>query len=458
MSRSRHLKDQPNKFQELSLLSIGIPLFFYKGYEASDFPMAIKRIPIDSVIVGMYLCGIDQSWLNTPFLLHRFPIKTQTDIHKLKTCGILAIDIDTERGIDVPPPPAPIALEDQGAPPPSTLSLSPEEERIAHLPEDLKGVSLALELTTIKHTRDQFLDEVHELLDALAKTGQVEVEKMNACSQSIIEETLHHEEAYIALIRTREFSPALYDHALTVSTLAILLGRASGLDDADLQYLGTAGLLHDVGLLYLPTQLQRPLKTLSATELAIYQTHPQRGVDGLAKNPNLAPKVLRLISEHHEALDGTGFPAKLSGENIDLSSRILRIADEYDELLSGHQNAETLSVRTALQLLFQKGNRGALDPALVARFINVIGIYPTYSLVELNTGERGIVTGNSRDNLLQPMILLIQDADHQPLSEPIPLNFSVLSTEAAKPQIISVLSPEEAGISVESVLEEWITL
>lgn len=56
------------------------------------------------------------------------------------------------------------------------------------------------------------------------------------------------------------------------------------------------------------------------------------------------------------------------------------------------------------------------------------------------------------------MILLIQDADHQPLSEPIPLNFSVLSTEAAKPQIISVLSPEEAGISVESVLEEWITL
>lgn len=422
--------------------------------------MAIKRISIESVVVGMYLCGIDQSWLNTPFLLHRFLIKNSADIEKLKKCGIQAIDIDTDRGLDVPsPPPTAEPSEITQAPPTTSAFMpSPEEERINHLPKELKGVSLAQELSTIKQTREFFMEGVHELLDALAKTGQVEVEKVNECSQAIIEETFNHEEAYVALIRTREFSPALYDHALTVSTLAILLGRASGLNDSDLQYLGTAGLLHDIGLLYLPSQLHRPIQTLSTSELVIYQTHSQRGMDALAKNPNLAPKILKLIAEHHEAIDGSGYPAKLPGEQLDLSSRILRIVDEYDELLSGHQNAEPLSVRAALQLLYQKGKRGLLDATLVARFINLIGIYPTYSLVELDTGERGIVTGNSRDNLLQPMILLIQDANHHPLAEPIPLNFSVLPPETTKPQIVGVLSPEEAGVTVESVLEEWVTL
>ncbi|MGD9851920.1 MAG: HD-GYP domain-containing protein [Nitrospirales bacterium] len=421
--------------------------------------MGIKRIPIDSVSVGMYLCGIDQSWLNTPFLLHRFLIKRQVDIDKLKNCGILAIDIDTDRGIDVPALQVPeTSGDDQAEQAVPTLLAPSEEERINHLSKELQGISLSQELSSIRQTRKQLLDGVHELLEALAKTGRVEVEKVNECSQAIIEETLNHEEAYIALIQTREFSPILYDHALTVSTLAVLLGRAAGLEDIDLQYLGTAGLLHDVGLLYLPNQLHRPVKKLSTSELTIYQTHSQRGVDALKKNPNLAPKVLELILQHHEALDGSGYPAKFSSDTLDRSSRILRIVDEYDELLSGHHSGNPLSVRAALQLLYQKGKKGMIDPVLVARFINVIGIYPTYSLVELNTGERGIVTGNSRDNLLEPMILLIQDANHQPLLEPIPLNFSVLSPQTTKPQIVGVLSPEEAGITVESVLKEWVTL
>lgn len=421
--------------------------------------MSIKRIPIESASVGMFLCGIDQSWLNTPFLLHRFLIKRQADLDKLKKCGILAIDIDTDRGIDIPTPQATedfSPIQSAGTEPASIAN--PEEERIHHLSKKLQGVSLSQELSSIRQTRQQLLEGVHELLDALAKTGKVEVEKVNECSQAIIEQTLNHEEAFIALIQTREFSPGLYDHALTVSTLAILLGRTAGLEEIEIQHLGIAGLLHDVGLLYLPTQLHRPLKKLSPSELAIYQTHPQRGVGALAKNPNLGPRVLNLILEHHEALDGSGYPSKFSTDRLDSSSRILRIVDEYDELLSGHHSGEPLSVRAALQLLYQKGNRGIIDPALVARFVNVIGIYPTYSLVELNTGERGIVTGNSRDNLLEPMILLIQDATHQPLSEPIPLNFSVLTPDNTKPQIVGVLSPEEAGIKVETVLEEWVTL
>jgi len=117
-----------------------------------------------------------------------------------------------------------------------------------------------------------------------------------------------------------------------------------------------------------------------------------------------------------------------------------------------------MSIRVALQTLYHQGKKGLLDGELVAAFVNLIGIYPTYGLVELSTGERGIVTANSRDNLLQPTILLIQDATHRPLSEPIPFDFSVLTSNEARPEIVRVLPPEQVGIDLDSALEDWMTL
>lgn len=88
-----------------------------------------------------------------------------------------------------------------------------------------------------------------------------------------------------------------------------------------------------------------------------------------------------------------------------------------------------------------------MDAELVGKFINIIGIHPTYSLVELSTGERGIVTANSRENLLHPTILLIQDAAHHLMPEPFLFNFSVLGTDSPSPEIVKILLPEEVGFS-----------
>ena len=178
----------------------------------------------------------------------------------------------------------------------------------------------------------------------------------------------------------------------------------------------------------------------------------------LSQQTSLADEVDTLIREHHIALDGSGYPAHSDPANIQTPSRILRIVDEYDELLTGQHTGNPFPVRIALQTLYQQGKNGLLDGELVATFINLIGIYPTYALVELSTGERGIVTANSRNNLLQPTILLIQDASHQPLSEPIPFNVSVLSSREQRPEIVRVLSPEQVGVNLDSALENWMTL
>jgi len=230
------------------------------------------------------------------------------------------------------------------------------------------------------------------------------------------------------------------------------------LENSECQDLATAGLLHDAGLAKIPQTLLRPLHELSASELGIFHTHPKRGLDFLMQQSTLPEQIQTFILEHHVALDGSGYPANINPDTIQLGSRILRLVDEYDELLSGHQSGKPQTVRGALQTLYQQGKKGALDADLVGKFINLIGIYPTYSLVELSTGERGIVTANSKENLLHPTILLIQDASHQPLSEPIPFNFSVLGEENPGPEIVKILMPEEAGIQLDVALEDWVTL
>ncbi len=427
--------------------------------------MAQKRIPITSVKVGMYLCGIDGSWLDTPFLRHRFLIGSSADIAKLQKSGIQAITIDTERGLDDV---STAEVEHQEEPsesiPETPLqvngkkSISPEVERIQHLPDEVQGKSLGVELTAITQTRQYMLEGIQDILETLSKTGGLAIAEVNDITRSIMAETLDHEEAYIALIRTRDFSPALYEHALAVSTLSVLLARSIGLEDSVCQDLATAGLLHDAGHAKIPTALQRPLHEFSQSELKIYQSHPKRGLDFLMEQTTLPEQVQTYIREHHVGLDGSGYPADIDPATVQPASRILRLVDEYDELLSGYQSGKPHTVRTALQTLYQRGKKGALDVELVGKFINLIGIYPTYSLVELSTGERGIVTANSRENLLQPTILIIQDAAHQPLPEPIPFNFSVLETDTPSPEIVKILMPDEVGIQLDTVLEDWVTL
>lgn len=427
--------------------------------------MAKKHISISSVKVGMYICGIDRSWLDTPFLKHHFLIRSTEDLTKLQHCGIQAITIDTERGLDdisntepehqenvpVTPPPKVTQVNSQS-------SIPPEVERIQHLPQEIRGKSLGGELTSIQHTQQFMLEDVKDILETLSKTGGIAIEQVNGVTHSIMAETLNHEEAYIALICTRAFSPAMYDHALAVSTLSVLLGRAVGLEESVCQDLAIAGLLHDAGLAKIPQTLHRPLNELSDSELKVYQSHPQRGLDLFMPQSALSQKVQTCIREHHVALDGSGYPEDIDPATIQPASRILRLVDEYDELLSGHHSGKPQSVRGALQNLYQQGKKGALDTELVGKFINLIGIYPTYSLVELSTGERGIVTANSRDNLLHPTILLIQDAAHQPLPDPIPFNFSVLGTESPGPEIVKILPPDEVGIQLDTALENWVTL
>ena len=403
--------------------------------------------------------------MDTPFLTHRFLIKSQNQIDKLTQCGVKELDIDPSRGLDVEESDDEKSFPETSSGPdtsphelPSTsLDSQTPEDRIAHLPPTLQGKPLTNELSSMKEVRQHMLESVRGLLGNVRTSGVVEGKQVKEVTQSIISQTLDHEDACVALIRTREFSTDLYDHSLSVGTLAVLLGRLVGFDDFQLRTLASAALLHDIGLLKLPKELTRVKGRLTESELQQYQSHPALGVEVLRESPGVPLEVLQVVAEHHVTLDNSGFPNTISPDEIALSSRLIRIVDEYDELLTGQHRRFPLSIKDALRELYQQGQQQLLDARLVTQFINQVGIYPIYSMVELSTGERGIVTANSPGNLLQPTILLFQDANRKPFLEPVPINFSVIKAESSLPEIVRVLDPEQEGVRVEKVLADWVT-
>jgi len=416
--------------------------------------LALKRVPIDQLTVGMYVAGCDRSWLQTPFLVHSFLIKSQEQIDKLARAEIRHVDIDTEKGADCPSP-SHDAVETPQASIHKTESTLPDygQRQTAtsgtRAARTLNGSSRAAEFAEARRERQRMLESVRNVLRSVYMSGCVQAAEIKQVSEKMIARTLELDHALVALIRTREFDPQLYDHAVAVGILCIALGRTMGYDDRWLQHLAEGALLHDIGLLYMPDRLLKPGRPLTEPEQREFDAHVQIGVDLLNKSVGIPKEVVRLVREHHSA--------SMTEADADQSPsaqccRVLKVVDAYDQLLSGQGGTEPLSHREALQQLYVLAQQGRFDLKIVSQLITLVGIYPIYSLVELSTGHRGIVINVNASDLLRPLLYLTHGADHAPFDEPILLDLAIQSDENTPVQIVGMLDAEKEGVRVEDVL------
>jgi HD-GYP domain-containing protein (c-di-GMP phosphodiesterase class II) len=173
--------------------------------------------------------------------------------------------------------------------------------------------------------------------------------------------------------------------------------------------LATGALLHDLGLLQLPRHLYHRSTPLSGEDLATFHHHPRLGAMTIEAQHEFPQTVRRIAAEHHVTPDGQGYPSETSADSTTEASRIVMIADRYDELLTGFGGLRPLPSHAAIRHLFQEGEFGRLDLRLVSLFIKLVGIYPVYSFVELNTKERGMITAINPATLHQPVVELTYD-------------------------------------------------
>ena len=211
----------------------------------------------------------------------------------------------------------------------------------------------------------------------------------------------------VALIAEKGHSDMLYAHALSVMTLALLLGKHAGLPEAALKEVGIGALLHDVGKLGLNASVMRKAER-SRHEEVIYQAHCRHGLDEAQRAGCLSRAVLDTIAHHHERADGSGFPAGLGAQRIPLAARIVAIANRFDNLTNPLDPRRALTPSEALATMWVK-EQSAFDPMLLQLFVRAMGVYPPGSLVQLSDGRDGVVVASAAGNApLRPQVLVYE--------------------------------------------------
>ena len=144
--------------------------------------------------------------------------------------------------------------------------------------------------------------------------------------------------------------------------------------------------------------------------------HVQFGLDILQKSSEVDVRVLEMVAHHHERYNGTGYPGGLSGNDIPVFGRVAGIVDAYDAMITTRPYAKLISSYDALRKLRVLADV-EFQAEIVEQFTRAIGVFPTGTLVELNTGQIGVVTKQNRIRRLRPEIMIIMDAAKQLLDQ-----------------------------------------
>ncbi len=347
--------------------------------------MLKKNIPVDELRFGMYVSELDRPWTDTPFVFQGFVLKTPAQLETLKKfCK--SVFVDEERS----------ELQD-------LQSLRPFASRYsAQVPveREVQGAKRA-HLGTVKTMR--------EVVAALRANRALDAHSVEQAVRSMTESVLRNPDALLLFSQLREKGDYTHEHALDTAVYMTTFGRFLQLPVEQITLLGYVGLMQDVGKLRVPNPILTKRERLTPEETEEVRRHVQHSVDILRASPGLPPQLAELAALHHERHDGSGYPRGLKGAEIGMIGSIAAIADTFDALTGQRVYAKAVSPSTALSMLYKW--RGALyDAALVEQFIRCIGIFPLGSVVELNSGETGIVIAQNTEKRLQPRVMVIRDA------------------------------------------------
>ena len=224
-----------------------------------------------------------------------------------------------------------------------------------------------------------------------------------ALTQALVDKMLGEQELCIRLL-TEAAGDKASMHALNVMLVALLLGRSFGFADADLLDLGVGAMLHDIGKIEMPFRLRHLDDNFTASEHRDYEEHVAHGL-ALARRMGLSAGATLVIAQHHEHVDGSGFPLKLSSDRMTAAARIVAIVNRYDNLCNPLFLAKALTPHEALSLLFAQ-SKAKYDTSILGAFIRMMGVYPPGSTVQLTDDRYAMVVSVNSMRPLKPNVLV----------------------------------------------------
>lgn len=405
--------------------------------------MASRKIPIQKLKTGMFVEELDRPWIDTPFFFHKKLIKNQEHIDKLVGHGIQHVTINTDKGADIEDDPV---LNNNER---SHLFSKPNESSQPSVKPDYSDpLKIEDELPRAKEIKNNVANVVKTTFSDARMGKAIEVNAVKEQVGDIVDSVFRNRDALLCLTNLKDYDDYTFIHCVNIGILAVSFGRHLGMTKNQLVNIGFGGILHDIGKTMIPESILNKPGKYTETEYEIMKRHVNLGGEILRKHDNIPEASMLVALQHHERFNGTGYPNRLFGGKISLEGQIASISDVYDALTYERVYHKASSCHTTVKRLYEWGDT-LFDRTLIEKFVQCIGIYPFNSLVELNTGQYGIVVSVNHQNLLRPQVRIILDSNKKPQTPAIiDLTAEVNGNGEYLYSIVTELDPAALGIDV----------
>jgi len=359
-------------------------------------------IPTVALRVGMFIY-LDLGWMQHPFALNSFKISSRKEIDTLRSLGIDRIRWSPEKSD--PEPDAEPAAED--SPPPGEVIRLDAVRAQTQAAREHRQALLRAQSESLAQCERHFAGATRAYRQLLADIDTAPL-TAHAQARTLVDgfvcTALEAQESAIRLL-SEDVGERTAQHAINVTVIALLLGKALGLAAEELATLGTGALLHDIGKTALPERLRETAALpVTAEEVRQFRDHVAQGV-ALGQRMQLPATPLDIIAQHHEQADGEGYPAGLTGTQIAPLARIVALVNRYDELCNPGNPARAITPHAALALIYAQ-MKTHFEARLLVAFIRMMGVYPPGSVVELSDGRLALVVACNAARPLKPQVLI----------------------------------------------------
>lgn len=414
----------------------------------------IKRIPIEALKPGMYIIDMDLPWYRTPFLFHKRLIQDAEAIQQMKQHGITTVTIDTSKGRDVES----VAAAAQGN------SQSQAEGSGADTTQSFSAKEPVSETTATPLTAPQTVyaeaqEAIERIFADLERGVPPTPAETKAVVSRVLPQVLDQRDAMIlqgVFRKMMEFDRSIAAHALDTCILSLVVAIESGVDPMLYEHVGVGAFLHDVGFVRLPRNLVRKRSDCTEPERRLMRQHPQLGAALLREQGELHEEVRRIVLEHHEHSDGSGYPHGISAEDLSPLSQLVGIVNYYDNLVSRRGGRPAMTPHDAVRQLFLSGERNHYAKSLVETVIRSIGVYPVGSLVRLNTGEQAVVVGANPTQRLKPQVKIMGGPHGECYANPEQIDLALPGQGGVTRTILRVLDPAQERVNIAMYLGDAV--